>query len=339
MKIRRTIVALIGVGALCAAWLPALGEVPEEPALSRPAPGTLNYIEGSAYLDGSPIGNKSVGSAEMNPGEILRTRSGRAEVLLTPGVFLRLGERSAVKMISPGITNTQVALLGGEAGVEVDEIHPQNDLQIVDNGVTTELLQRGFYEFTANQTANQTKVLVFSGKAKVELGDGQYRDVKKHREMALVEGAQEKPQRFNASQAEDGLYNWSKLRSQYLVEQDEQAANEYGWGMGYGPGWFWNPWDMGYGFWGQGWGGWGWGPGWGWGGSWWGGGIGFYGGGYGYGIPLHGHYGRGFHGNGGHGYVNNGGFHQQFHGGEAFHGGGGFRGGGGFHGGGGGGRR
>jgi len=303
--------ALFGIGALCLAALPALGDVPAGNG-SYPEPGTLNYVQGSAYLNGSQVNNKSVGTAELMPDEVLRTGGGKAEVLLTPGVFLRVADHSAVQMISPDITNTRVALLRGEAGIEVDEIYPQNDLQIVDNGVSTQLLKKGFYEFTASAP----RVLVFSGEAQVELGDGQSREVKKHHEMALEAGVEARPHGFNASHAEDNLYSWSKLRSEYLAEENEQAAEQYGWAY---PGWYWNPWALGW-DWGP------WGPWGGWG-PWWGGGFW---GGY-YGGPIF--YGRGY---GGRGY----GGHPV--GGRGFSGGGGF-GGGGFHGGGfhggGGGRR
>ncbi|MGA9781494.1 MAG: hypothetical protein WBQ52_04985 [Terracidiphilus sp.] len=286
-------IALLGMGALSLAALPVFGDTPTEPLnQGYPEPGTLNYFQGLAYLDGSEINHKNMGSEELNPGEVLHTSMGKAEILLTPGVFLRLGDHSAVKMISPDIANTQVALLRGEAGVEVDQIHPQNDLQIIDNGVMTRLPQRGFYEFTASQP----KVLVFSGKAEVETGDGQYKGVRKHHEMALVAGVDQKPHGFNANHAQDNLYNWSMLRSQYLAEENEQAANEYGWNY---PGWYWNPMALG----------WDWGP-WGWGGwgPWWGGGFGFWGG-----YPIYG----GFYGGGDY----RGGFRGGIGGG--FHGGGG----------------
>jgi uncharacterized membrane protein YgcG len=327
MKIRHTFV-LLGMGAFCLAALPALGNVPTGPAQAYPEPGALNYVEGSAYLDGSEITNKNVGAAELNPDQVLHTGAGKAEVLLTPGVFLRIDDHSTVKMISPDIANTKVALLRGEAGVEVDEIHPQNDLQIVDNGVTTRLVKDGFYEFIASQP----KVLVFSGEAMVEAGDGQLRKVKKDHQMVLLPGVDGKARHFDASNAEDGLYNWSKLRSQYLAEQNEQVAEENGW-SGYYPGWYWNPMALGW-DWGP-WGPWAW-SGWG---PWWGGGFGFWGG---YPGPIYyGHYGYGFHGHpapargfhGGEGFHGGGFNHGAGLAGGGFHGGGGVHGGGGFHGG------
>ena len=273
-RMKRMRFALLGIGALCLAALPALGDVPTGPGnVNYPEPGTLNYIQGSANLAGKQLNNHDVGSTEMSAGQVLHTRNGKAEVLLTPGVFLRVGNHSSVKMISPDLANTKVALEHGEIGVEVDEIHPQNDLQIVDNGVTTRLQRKGFYEFLASHPT----VLVFSGEARVETGNGQSREVKKHHEMALVEGAEARPHGFNTKDAEDNLYNWSKLRSQYLAEANNRYAHKYGWrAWGGYPGWYWNPWALDWDWaWGPDWGS-GWGFGWGWN-PWWGGGVGYWG--------------------------------------------------------------
>ena len=218
--------AVLGMAALCLSALPALGDIPTASGnFSYPEPGTLNYIQGSANLSGKPLNNHDVGNTDMNPDQVLHTGMGKAEVLLTPGVFLRVADHSSVKMISPDIANTKVALISGEIGVEVDEIHPQNDLQIEVNGVTTRLLKQGFYEFFANRP----RVFAFSGEAQVETGDGMVRNVKRDHEMALVAGAEAKSRRFNSSHAEDNLYNWSKLRSQYMAEANRRYGREYGW--------------------------------------------------------------------------------------------------------------
>ena len=307
MKHWRTIIALAGLGLL---GMPLFGADfpanPTQPA-NFPDPGTLNYIQGAVNFNGEMLTNKNVVNHELGAGQELTTGAGKVEILLTPGIFLRVGSNSTIKMISPDLERTQVALLQGEAGVEVDHIFPQNMVQIIDNGVTTQLIKNGYYEFDANHP----EAMVYKGKAEVETRNGKWEAVKGDHELALAAGTREKAVGMGSRATNDDLYNWSKLRSEYLAEEDEQAANEYGWGEGYGPGWLWNPWDMGWGWWGPGWAGWGWGPGWGWGlGPWWGGG--FYGGGF-YG-------GRGFHGGRGFG---GGGFHGGGFGGGGFHGGGG----------------
>jgi hypothetical protein len=328
MKYKSTMIALLGV-ALSGGF--ALGAEPARP-------GTVNYVEGAAYLEGQPLNNKDVGNSTLEAGQVLDTGTGKAEVLLTPGVFLRVGDNSAVKMVSPGLTLTQVDLEKGRAGIEVDELHSQNDLQVIDNGVTTRIDKTGYYEFGSNPA----EAMVFKGMAKAEVGDGKWREIKSHHELALngsADGqplATEKPVDFN-TQTSDDLYNWSSLRSQYLAEANNQMAGEY-YGVGYNPGWFWDPYAFGYTYMGFepfaspfGWGyypfGWGGFYG-GWGGFY--GGPGYHGRYYRYGGSVHSGtragYGGGFHGTGG------------FHGGgtSGFHGGGFSGGGGGFHGGGGG---
>ena len=314
-------IAMLGLGLI---GVPAFAAGPARP-------GTVNYVEGAAYVDGTQVNAKDVGSVNLEAGQELTTGKGKAEILLTPGVFLRLDDNSAVKMISPDLTLTQVELEKGRAGIEVDEIHDQNNLQIVDAGVTTRLEKKGYYEFDAGKPT----AMVFDGKAAVELGDGKTKQIKGGHELLLTgeaDGksiAQEKPEDFNKQKAEDDLYNWNSLRSQYLAEANNEMAVEYA-GAGVNPGWFWDPYAFGYTYIGMG-------PfaspfGWGFYPFGWGG-YGFYGGGY---------YGRGYYrgGNYGHrvgGYAH-GGSVSSFHGGAAggFHGGSAM-GGGGFHGGGGGG--
>lgn len=57
----------------------------------------------------------------MGEGRELRTEHGRAEVLLTPGVFLRIAENSSVRMLSNKLSDTRVELLSGSAILESTE--------------------------------------------------------------------------------------------------------------------------------------------------------------------------------------------------------------------------
>ena len=60
---------------------------------STGVPGSINYVEGQVSMGAKPLDSKSIGSAELRTGEWLTTAKGKAEVLLTPGVFVR-GSRS-----------------------------------------------------------------------------------------------------------------------------------------------------------------------------------------------------------------------------------------------------
>ena len=315
MRYKSVALSLLGLGLMAVPTFAA------DPA----RPGTVNYVEGAAYIDGQLIDPKQIGNIDLNPGQELTTGKGKAEILLTPGVFLRVDDDSAVKIISPDLTLTPVQVEKGRAGVEVDEIHDQNNLQIIDAGVTTRLKKTGYYEFDANKP----EVMVFKGKADVEVADGKSKEVKGHHEFVLdgqsgKPAAQEKPAGFSENASQDELMNWSRLRSQYLAEANNELAPEYA-AAGYYPGWYWDPYGYGYTFIGAG-------PfyspfGWGfyplgWGGGWYGGWGGYYGG--------RGYYGRHYEGHAG---VEHGGFAHS--GGMGVHGsmgGGGFHGGGGGHG-------
>jgi hypothetical protein len=288
---------VLGLAGLCA---PAFAANPARP-------GTVNYIEGTAFVDGRQVNQQDIGSLDLDAGQVLSTGQGKAEILLTPGVFLRVDANSAVKMIAPDLTLTQVEVDRGKAGVEADQILKENNIEVVEDGVSTRLEKNGYYEFNADRGAVKT----FSGEAAVELADGRTKQVKGDHEFTLTAAAnarplaKEKAVSFDKQASEDDLYNWSRLRSQYLAEANNQIAGEY-YGPGFYPGWYWDPYAWDYTFLGAGpfWSPFGWGfypLGWGWGG--------WYGGFYGH--PF---YGRGFAG-GFQGGFAGGGFHGGFGGG------------------------
>src|SRR6202000_691578 len=70
-------------------------------------PGTLNYVEGQVSINGQIVNEMPAGSTQLHEGQVVATENGRAEVLLTPGVFLRLGDNSAVSMVSPDLVRTE----------------------------------------------------------------------------------------------------------------------------------------------------------------------------------------------------------------------------------------
>jgi uncharacterized membrane protein YgcG len=208
-------------------------------------PGTINYVEGSASIDGRALNQQSVGSAQLEPGQVLQTATGRVELLLTPGVFLRLGENSAVRMVSPSLLNTQVELARGRADIEVDEIHPANNLQVVEGVSSTRLLKNGLYAFDADKGS----VRVLKGEAELQEGSGDGQKlvkVKGDHQVASTANASVQSVSFDRKQAEDSLYNWSSLRSQYLAEANINLASTYASYGGMSPGWYWDAAFWGY---------------------------------------------------------------------------------------------
>jgi len=137
-----------------------------EKATANPArPGSLNYVEGQASLEGQNLGPEAIGKTELHAGQSLETQAGKAELLLTPGVFFRLGDSSSATMISPTLTNTEIRLDKGEATVEVAELHPENNVVIAEDGAKVRLTKTGFYDFDADHSI----VRVYQGEANVEV--------------------------------------------------------------------------------------------------------------------------------------------------------------------------
>ncbi|MGA7219060.1 MAG: hypothetical protein WBX38_12125 [Candidatus Sulfotelmatobacter sp.] len=254
-------VATLFLAAILAA--PAWANTNNNSSQNSAVPGTLNYVEGQAYVADQPVDHNSVKNTTIEAGQTLSTEKGKAEILLTPGVFLREGDNTSVRMDDASLTDTRLTLNQGHAMIEVDQIYPQNDLQIVEGNATARIMKPGLYDFDLQQN----EMRVFDGEAMVRIGDKQIK-LKGDRELAVAANAPDKPQKFDKkAMAGDDLYRWSSLRSDYVAEANVDAgqllvADGYGygwgpywnagfWGPGFGPGfggWYWDPWFSAYTF-------------------------------------------------------------------------------------------
>ena len=250
---------LLQVQGLASLFLAAVLSVPAWGSNASPnsaVPGTVNYVEGQAYVGSEPLDQNSIGRTTLEVGQSLNTENGKAEILLTPGVFLRAGDHTSVHMVAAGLTNTELRLTQGHAIVEVDQIYPQNNLRVVEGGATVTLLKPGLYDFDLRQN----QIRVFDGEAMVQDGDQQIR-LKAGHDVVAESNAPVKAAKFDKKDYESGdLYSWSSLRSDYEAEANVDAGHIVladGW---YGPGWY-GPGFLGAGWgWGAGWGGWYWDP-------------------------------------------------------------------------------
>ena len=234
----------IGLAVLLLALLPSNGGAQTQD--SRPAqPGSINYVEGQASIGTEMLTPSSVGSAVLQPGETLNTQSGKVEVLLSPGVFLRVDDNSSVKMLNAGLANTAIEMDKGEAMIEATDITKNNDIRVQQDGANVKILKNGLYDFNLSENA----IRVFKGKAQVVYNDKKL-DLGKEREVLLTPSTKLKAQDFDARKYEGDLFRWSALRSGYLSEASADQARLYvSGGVGWlGPGWYWDPWFGAYTF-------------------------------------------------------------------------------------------
>lgn len=207
-------------------------------------PGALNYVEGAVQVNGKKVSSTATLRTFLAANDTLTTGPGsRAEVLLTPGVFVRVAAESQIKMVSSRLIDTQVELQRGEAAVEVGELEKDNNIRVTDGAAVARLEKSGLYRFT---TSDPGAIQVLEGEAQVE-ENGRQIAVKKNKEFLLTDGDL-KAQKFDAKSAEDDLYAWSKVRDEYESASSLSAARSVNVSNGfynsfngyYTPGWFWN---------------------------------------------------------------------------------------------------
>jgi hypothetical protein len=199
--------------------------------------GMIHYVEGQVELQGDPVKLKFGSFPEVGEGQMLETTDGRAEVLLTPGVFLRLAERTSFRMLSNKLTDTRVEVVTGTALVEVEELPKDNQVTVQVGEAQTGLRKKGLYRFDANAS----ELRVFDGQAQVTLGDESI-TVKSGRQVIF--GSPLAATKFNSKDKEkEELYAWSARRSAMIAQANlysAQAANSSGFRMSSNS-WAWNP--------------------------------------------------------------------------------------------------
>lgn len=214
--------------------------------------GLVHYSEGNVYAAGKLVEPKFGHFPELKNNDELRTEEGRAEVLLSPGSFLRIAENSSIRMISNRLTDTRIELLTGEALIEtVDQTKDKAAAMVKGNAITMiykdasiALVKSGIYVFNADSG----RLRVYEGEAVVTAGGGQL-TLKKGKETLL--GGALMASKFD-TKLDDELVRWSYRRAGYVALANVSAAksfrdNGYGYGGysmlggGYGSGWAFNP--------------------------------------------------------------------------------------------------
>jgi hypothetical protein len=197
--------------------------------------GLLNHLEGNALLNGYQIMLKPGEFPQMKEGDTFRTDAGHQEVLLGPGVFLRLGEDSRFRLVSALLTDTRVDFQAGSAVIECASQPEHAHLAFTFKKATVSILKDGVYRLDSDPG----QLEVYAGEARVLQGE-QTQTVGKDRRLVL-DGVSV-PGKFD-DQTGDALYQWAKRRSEYLAAANVSAAvYVHQSGVSYASSsWVWNP--------------------------------------------------------------------------------------------------
>src|SRR6266849_306367 len=198
--------------------------------------GLIHYVEGKVYLNDKAVESQFGSFPDVKENATLRSEEGRAEVLLTPGVFLRIGENSAIRMVTNRLIDTRVEFLSGSALVEADELLKDNGVTIVYKDYTIQLQKKGVYRFDSDPAA----LRVYDGDVIAQY-DGKNEEIKEGHLLTM--NGDFKVARFDKNKDADELYLWSRRRSEYLAMANVSAAKSLrdsgtSWSSS---NWYWNP--------------------------------------------------------------------------------------------------
>jgi hypothetical protein len=171
--------------------------------------GLISYSTGNVYLDDKPIERSATRFAEVKANAVVRTEAGRVEVLLAPCMVLRIGEKSAFRMIDTQLIDTQIEWLAGSAVADIGNIANHTSLTLLLRDAAIVIAHRGTYHLDAAPP----RLKVFEGKATVRAAT-QVQAIDAGRMIDL--DAATLPVKFDKRDT-DALDAWSKSRSALLA--------------------------------------------------------------------------------------------------------------------------
>jgi hypothetical protein len=182
--------------------------------------GTLHFYEGDVTIDGQAPHQKAGTFSEVKEKQELDTQVGRAEVLLTPGAFLRMGENSGIRMVSNKLVDTRIGFVKGSAILDLVEVVKDNSVKMNYQDYDVTFLKKGIYRFDSEPA----EFKVYTGEAVVTHA-GTSVTLKDGRALPFTPALVS--EKFD-NHTGDALYRWAKRRSENLAVANLSAARKAG---------------------------------------------------------------------------------------------------------------
>jgi len=181
--------------------------------------GVVNIVEGEASVVRArpfAVPEMLISGDELQPGDAVKTGAdGRAEILLNPGCYLRVGNGSQFVFLFDGYTSNRVKLLSGSAVIEASAI--DGYIFVETPKAKFEIASAGLYRFNVEAGA-KPEIVVRKGRALV--GDATIKDGR----QAIVEGSTPVIAKVNKREV-DALDDWSKTRAKALIAANDSLSN------------------------------------------------------------------------------------------------------------------
>lgn len=201
---------------ICGSWATATAQN----AISAKA-GLVQVADGEVFVNDTAIQTKIAEFADLKNTDVLRTAEGRAEVLLTPGAFVRMGDNSSFRMVSSRLSDVRLEVLQGEALVEITEMLSDNAITVNLGNASFQLAKGGIFAFEADPA----RLRVYKGEAVAVLGEKDVR-VKEGRQETF-DGSEWTQSNFDTKDT-DALYRWSQRRAENIAVANVSAARQSG---------------------------------------------------------------------------------------------------------------
>jgi hypothetical protein len=178
--------------------------------------GVVNYFEGSVLLDNNPVEPQPGRFAEIKPGSQFRVEDGRAEILLTPGVYLRMGAGSAIRMVSNLLVDTKIELLDGPAIIDAAEPNPQTSVTMILGNYQVHVRKAGRYRMDTLPL----ELRVTDGEAEVTSEGEKPTMVESGHLLHLLSGVM-----MASYSVDDDLDNWDQDRSEVIARGSKEISD------------------------------------------------------------------------------------------------------------------
>jgi|WetSurMetagenome_2_1015567.scaffolds.fasta_scaffold58005_1 hypothetical protein len=193
--------------------------------------GMIQYIIGDVFLEGKSAQIPKNGYLQMEAGQQLNTRSGLAELQLSPGAYLRLGENTSIRMIENRLGMTQLRLNQGAIVIEAVDGSAANPVLVSVSGAAARIERDGLYRLNVAPG----DIRVYSGEIVVS-GNGKSSLIRNGKMARLMGNF--KPEKFDAGDS-DALHQWSAQRSFDLFNLTPETRKQTHW-VPTSAGWVWN---------------------------------------------------------------------------------------------------
>lgn len=179
--------------------------------------GVIYFFVGSAFLGDEHLEQKFGRFPEIGEGREFHTTVGRAEVLLTPGAFLRLDENSSIRMLSNSYSDTRVEMLGGSAILEVTEKVADTSVKLIYKNWQMQVPQEGVYRIDTKTP----QIRVYKGQVEVAAGGKTAATVREGEVLLLAEVLVPEA---SATLGNDDFTSWAMSRSAAVSADNTIAA-------------------------------------------------------------------------------------------------------------------